>query len=239
MVEKKIPLVMVMVVDLVVILMIMIEYEHCGHNRHTKDACWDLLGHPLDSQAQTRTFPRGRGGGQFGSNQSNAYSMTTTPSYESPTTISTTPIAYDGILSCEEVRAFRQFVTQLNHPHATSTSSFAPSISSTSTFNAFISSPSSSWVIDSEASHYMIGMSSLFSSYHECSGRDEVHIVYGSYSSIASKVDIVASRSLHLSSIFHVPNFSLNLLLVILQNVLIVVSHCFLLIVCFRIWKRG
>lgn len=58
----------------------------------------------------------------------------------------------------------------------------------------------------------MTSMSSLFLSYHVCSRRDKVHTTDGYYSSIASKGDIIANPSLHLSSIFHVPNFSLNLL---------------------------
>lgn len=55
-------------------------------------------------------------------------------------------------------------------------------------------------------------MSSLFSSYHVCSGMDNVRIADGSYSPIVGKGDIVAIPSLHLSLVFHVPNFSLNLL---------------------------
>lgn len=145
--------------------------------------------------------------------------MTTTPPSESPTTISTTPTRSDEILYHEEVEAFRRFVAQLKPPPEASTS-FAHLGTSAFALNASFSTPSSSWIIDPRASY----MWSLFSSYHVYSRRDKVYIADGSYSSIASKCDIVASL-LNLSSVFHVPNFSLkSCLLVILQNLLIVVT---------------
>lgn len=58
----------------------------------------------------------------------------------------------------------------------------------------------------------MMGMSSLFSSYNVCSERDKIRIAYGSYSSIVGKCVVIASPSMYLSSIYHVPNFFLNLL---------------------------
>jgi len=51
----------------------------------------------------------------------------------------------------------------------------------------------------------------LFSPHHVCFSRDKVWIADGSYSSIASKLDIVGSPYFHFSSVLHVPNFSLNL----------------------------
>lgn len=122
--------------------------------------------------------------------------------------------ASDGILSREEVETFRRFMVQLNPPPAASSSCFAQSGTSVSTLSVPLSTPSSSKVIDSGASHYMTSMSSLFSTYHVCSRRDKVCIVDGSYSSIASKKDTIASPSIHLSSILHVPKFSLNLLFI-------------------------
>lgn len=81
-------------------------------------------------------------------------------------------------------------------------------------------------------SHHITGMSSLFSCYHVCSRRDEVRIVDGSYSSIASKGDIIANHSIHLSSVFHVPKFSLKCLSISQSlNLLIAVLPLFFLIV--------
>lgn len=93
------------------------------------------------------------------------------------------------------------------------------------------STPSSSWITDSEASHHMIGISSLFS-YHVYSVRDKVRIDNGSYSSIVGKGDIITSPSMQLSFVFHVLNFSLNLLFIIHitkslnYNVTFLLSHC-------------
>jgi hypothetical protein len=67
------------------------------------------------------------------------------------------------------------------------------------------------WVIDSGASFHLIGMSSLFSSYNPCSGREKVKIIDGSLSSCLVKAQFL-SRPLCLSSILHVPDFSTNLL---------------------------
>lgn len=58
----------------------------------------------------------------------------------------------------------------------------------------------------------MTNLSSLFTSYHVSSAKDKVRIVDGSYSSIVGHGDILATSTLLLSSIFHVPNFTLNLL---------------------------
>lgn len=137
-------------------------------------------------------------------------------------------------LSREEIKVFHCFIIQLD-PTTTSISLVEHSGTSTSALNASISTPSSSWVIDSGASHYMTSMSSLFSSNQVCSVKDKVCIADGSHSSIVGKGDIVVDL-LQLSSVFHVPNFFLNLLLsVILQSLLIVVSLSFPPIVCFSL----
>lgn len=58
----------------------------------------------------------------------------------------------------------------------------------------------------------MTGMSSLFTSYKTCSGRENVRIADGSISSVDGQGNIPATPSLQLSSVLHVPNFTLNLL---------------------------
>lgn len=68
-----------------------LKCEHCGRSCHTKDTCWDLLGHPPDSQAQTRTFHEGCGGIHFGNNRSSAHFVTIAQSVEPPIIGSSTP----------------------------------------------------------------------------------------------------------------------------------------------------
>ena len=58
----------------------------------------------------------------------------------------------------------------------------------------------------------MIGLSSLFSTYIPCSGKDKVRTVDGNFSSVSGKGVIHISDSLSLSSVLHVPNFLTNLL---------------------------
>ena len=58
----------------------------------------------------------------------------------------------------------------------------------------------------------MTGLSSIFSTYHPCSGKDKVKTADGSLSSGIGKCVIHAFGSLSLSSILHVPNFTTNLI---------------------------
>lgn len=60
----------------------------------------------------------------------------------------------------------------------------------------------------------MTGMYSLFSSNHICSGKDNVQIVNSSLSSIDSIGCFPLTSSLHLSFVFLVRNFELNLVYV-------------------------
>lgn len=68
------------------------------------------------------------------------------------------------------------------------TSSFASTKSSThaTAFHAS-SSSSPSWITKSRASDYITGLSSLFSSYSICYGRDKVRVANGTLSSIYGK----------------------------------------------------
>lgn len=78
-----------------------LKCEHCRRRQHIKDTCQDLHGYSLDSQA--RTFPRGPSDSWFGNRLSSAYSITSTPSFDPPAPISSTPTKFDRILSHEEV----------------------------------------------------------------------------------------------------------------------------------------
>lgn len=72
------------------------------------------------------------------------------------------PCASNGILSHEEVEAFRRFMSQLDQHPTTSTFSFAHSSIYVISLNASLSTSPSSWVIDSGASHHITSMSSMF-----------------------------------------------------------------------------
>ena len=79
----------------------------------------------------------------------------------------------------------------------------------TSTLNATSHQP---WITDSGASDHMTSISTSFSTYVPCSGRDKVRTADGNPSPISGKGVIHASNSLSLSSVLHFPNFSTNLL---------------------------
>jgi len=74
--------------------------------------------------------------------------------------------------------------------------------------NASATLPDDLWVINSGDSDHMTGMSSLFSSYNPCLGRDKVRIANGSLSPVSSKGSIFMT----LASVLHVPNLTANLL---------------------------
>jgi hypothetical protein len=78
--------------------------------------------------------------------------------------------------------------------------------------NASITHSDDPRVIDSGASYNMIGMSSLFSSYIPCSGREKVRIADGSLSLVSSKGSISSTPYMTLFSVLHVPDFAPNLL---------------------------
>ena len=60
-------------------------------------------------------------------------------------------------------------------------------------------------------SDHMTGLSTSFSTYTPCSGRDKVRTADGSLSSISGK-DVINVSPLSLSSVLHVLNFLTNLL---------------------------
>lgn len=155
-----------------------------------------------------------------------------------PTTVSSS--SHDtGALSSDEIAAIKRFVSQLDHSSMVPISSFAHSSTTASALSTLLTDPQSTWIIDSRVSHHITGMSSLFTSYKVCIGQDKVHIVDGSLSFIPGQGDIPTTPDICLSSILHVPNFTLNLLSIShLTSLLTVVSPFFLPIVCFRTWRR-
>lgn len=112
-----------------------------------------------------------------------------------------------GGLFSDEIATFRCFVSQLDYTPTTSTSSFAH-------LSVLVTTPQYSWIIDNGAFHHMTGMSSLFTSYHICFGKDKVRITDGFLSSIDDQGDIPTTSNLSLSFVLHVPNFTLNLLFI-------------------------
>jgi hypothetical protein len=68
------------------------------------------------------------------------------------------------------------------------------------------------WIIDSRATNHMIGASNLFTSYIPCSGKDKVWVADGSTVPIIGRGSIQCTKTLSLSPVLHVPDFSINLL---------------------------
>lgn len=97
---------------------------------------------------------------------------------------------------------------------STPQSSFAQSGTSASTLSVNMSTPGQSWIIDSGTFDHMIGTSSFFSSYSICFGNNKGPSCSWFSSSIAGKGNIPVTLTLPLSSVLHVPNFTLNLLFI-------------------------
>jgi hypothetical protein len=84
----------------------------------------------------------------------------------------------------------------------------------TSNLVTSLNASNDSRIIDSDASDHMTDISSMFSSYNLCSGRQKVKIVDGSLSSVSGKGSIHVTTSLSLSFVLHIPYFAANLLFI-------------------------
>ena len=74
-----------------------------------------------------------------------------------------------------------------------------------------VSSSSSNWVIDSKATNYMTGNSSLFSTFQSQPSTSAVTLVDGSQSCVLRSSTSFPTSSLPLPSVLSLPNFSFNL----------------------------
>lgn len=141
----------------------------------------------------------GRGGGH-----SSVHSATST--------FETVSIASEFDRFHDEFKSLYHFVAHLEPPSAASASSFAQSDTFAVSLTAIGPSSNSPQIIDSGASHHMMGMPSLFSTYYPCSSRDKVKKANGSHFLVASKGNIFALFTLLLSNVQHVSKITLNLL---------------------------
>ncbi|XP_073103833.1 uncharacterized protein [Elaeis guineensis] len=174
--------------------------DHCHKPGHIKAYCYELHGRPNRGC--------GRGGGRFGRdrgqyNQAHFSSM--------------------GDLSVEEMQLLKKFRSGVNiSESSTSTEDFSnqpassqdnfAQIGISDQIHALNCSNFSSWVVDSGASNHMTRSFRDFVSYIPCSGRDKVHLADGSFTPISGKGSIKCTSELSLSSVLHVPRFSINLL---------------------------
>lgn len=217
-----------------------LKCDYCGHSRHTKDQCWDVHEHPTNSIACTA--PHGQGGGHSGGFKPSAHSVT------SPFTVTEVPgvpsttmpsSSYDnGVLSNDEIAAFRCFMSQLEPSSSGPTSSFAhPSITATTLCSSSGSCPS--YVIGSGASHHMTGMSPYLPLMVLVQVRIKNVLLMVHYIQLlVREIFPLPLIFLCLPSFMFLTFLSICCLLVISQNHLTIVSHFFLLTVCFKTWKR-
>jgi hypothetical protein len=116
-----------------------------------------------------------------------------------------------GVFSKEEVDTLCRLMCRLKI-FVVASSSFAHTGNLAMTLNA--SSPPSdySWIIDSKVSDHTTGISSFFSSYNLCSGKENVRTTDGSLWSVSGKGFIFVTPSMSLSFVLHIPDFGANLL---------------------------
>lgn len=91
-------------------------------------------------------------------------------------------------VSLDQIKDLCCFMVNLNPSTSASTSSFTQLGTLASAFSASVTTPSHSWIIDLGASDHMMGMSSFFSSYSICFGKDMVKVSDRPYSSNAGRV---------------------------------------------------
>ncbi|XP_073129675.1 uncharacterized protein [Henckelia pumila] len=163
---------------------------------HTKEKCWEIHGKPANWQPRKKTEAHG-------------YQVTTTHEQPENSGISV-PFTKEQIEQIEQYcRLLRQ--TALN-PSTISTVGLCSMTQSGTFYSALSSTFIGSWIIDSGASDYMTGDSSLFSSYASCPSPTFVKISNGSMSPVVGIGNIRLSKDIILKSVFHVPSLTCNLI---------------------------
>lgn len=160
--------------------------EHYGQFHHTKEQCWDPHGRPPPQLPS-------------GSSHSGRHEVDLVPvpvllwllvplllaKHQPQSTNMMVPISLKNWFE-----ALCCFMAQLDSP-STSTSQFARSGTSALAYHASTSTPGPSQIIDSGATDHMIGMPFVFSTQHQCSGRDKVWGADENFSSICGKGIVV------------------------------------------------
>lgn len=181
--------------------------DYCQRTRHTRETCWKLNGGRGNRGRGGRS---GQSGGRNYGGRGGGSRAHHTEIVDSTTTSDLTPSSSESFSSAE-METLRRFMSRLDTSTGAS-SSFAHSGNIATSVSAFHSQSRIPWVIDSGASDHMTGVSSVFSTYTPYSGQDRVKIADGTFSSVSGKGLVHASPSLPLSTVFHVPSFSTNLL---------------------------
>ena len=99
-----------------------------------------------------------------------------------------------GGISSTDMEALRRIMSQMDASTGSSTA-FAHAGNATNSFTALYVDSQQLWIIDSGAFDHMTGLSTIFSSYTPCSGRDKVRTADGTFSSISGKGLVHASPS--------------------------------------------
>ncbi|KAF3783331.1 hypothetical protein EJ110_NYTH32497 [Nymphaea thermarum] len=188
---------------------------HCNKPGHSADFCWDL--HPEKRLVHGRPPSSRRGPLVQESNQGGS------------------PSSDKSRLSQDQIKELQAYIGRLSTTPEDSSTSDGAKLAQALVAKSDKGNPSlDNWIVDSGATHHMIGDSKMFQDYKLTSGQQRVSMADGSSISVAGKGSLSLLNKYCLHNALHVPNIPVNLLSVssitkeLNSNLIFSTDRCFL-----------
>eukprot|EP00252_Welwitschia_mirabilis_P002409 TRINITY_DN1235_c0_g1_i6.p1 TRINITY_DN1235_c0_g1~~TRINITY_DN1235_c0_g1_i6.p1 ORF type:complete len:1428 (+),score=264.56 TRINITY_DN1235_c0_g1_i6:585-4868(+) len=168
-----------------------LQCDYCGKPKHTKEMCWKLHGRPNQNRGK-KNGSRMRGQAHM------------VEGIEASDTPGAGGLSNEAVM--EELQNLRRLFSKLESSSTVGTSNHVQS-----GINSVISTVNP-WIIDSGANRHMTGSSKEFATYSSGKKGDNVRIADGSFTPVSGTGSVSCTPNINLSSVLHVPHFSVNLL---------------------------